>query len=379
VSPIRVGVRKDAAFVYLLVERETRERVPSGARADVEPAEVVLRSSLLSAGSKAAILRGTRRVATLELCRFLERLETPNLSLSGLQQIGKDLGKLVLPDEVAQGLAAMREYHVVVVHDALASRLPWEVLSTGGWSPGMERGISRRYAADNLSVAKWLEQRRFGENLDVLLVVNPTENLPGAEKEAAVLRKLAGERSGVKLYEIRGQDATRQRLLREFQSGNYDVVHYAGHAFFDAQKPSQSGVICNGDEVLSGADLAQLRALPALVFFNACESGRVRGRAQRKNPHLDMPRRAERTLGLAEAFLRGGVANYVGTYWSVSDEAAPEFASSFYEAILGGNAIGQAMQNARQRLVAMRSVDWANYIHYGSYDFSLKEVQPPAK
>ena len=57
------------------------------------------------------------------------------------------------------------------------------------------------------------------------------------------------------------------------------MVHYAGHAEFDESHPEHSGIRCYGSQVLSGADLAGLGNLPALVFFNACESGRVRGGA----------------------------------------------------------------------------------------------------
>ena len=50
-----------------------------------------------------------------------------------------------------------------------------------------------------------------------------------------------------------------------FGTGEYDVVHYAGHAYFDEFDRARSGILCSGDEVLSGADLASLSRLPALV------------------------------------------------------------------------------------------------------------------
>lgn len=53
-------------------------------------------------------------------------------------------------------------------------------------------------------------------------------------------------------------------------------MHYAGHAFFDEDNPERSGILCHHHVVLSGADLADLAHLPLLVFFNTCESGRLR-------------------------------------------------------------------------------------------------------
>ena len=47
----------------------------------------------------------------------------------------------------------------------------------------LNEAFYRRYVADNLSVAKWMEQRQQSPVLHLLLVVNPTEDLPGAEEE----------------------------------------------------------------------------------------------------------------------------------------------------------------------------------------------------
>jgi CHAT domain-containing protein len=166
-------------------------------------------------------------------------------------------------------------------------------------------------------------------------------------------------------------------------------VHYAGHAFFDAADPGRSGILCAGREVLSGVDLAGLSSLPALVFFNACESGRVRAadgrrpsRGSRRGGRAAAPgdkaasrsyrQRIIESSGVAEAFMRGGLANYLGTYWPVGDDAALAFAESFYARLLDGDAIGAAVLAGRRRVRELRSPDWADYILYGDQDFSLK-------
>ena len=78
--------------------------------------------------------------------------------------------------------------------------------------------------------------------------------------------------------------------------------------------------------------------------------------------------------GIAEAFLAGGVANFLGTHWPVGDEAAAAFSQRLYEALLHGESLGHAVLLGRQRLLAMPSVDWADYVHYGSADFRLAAV-----
>src|SRR5262245_2447502 len=268
----------------------------------------------------------------------------------------------------------MRDLHLVIVHDAPSSRIPWETIRIGDWVPAANGGLSRRYVAENLSVAKWLEQRQKTPILNLLLVVNPTMDLDGAEAEGDRIQELFKTHPSVKIDELRGPAATRPALLAKIKSGNYDVIHYAGHAFFDPWNPASSGIRCHGKQVLSGADLASIGNLPSLVFFNACEAGRVRGVRKDRKEELRVDEQLDRTVGLAEAFLRGGVANYLGTYWPVADDAAKGFAETFYDELLNKKTIGDALLKGRSKVRnEIKSVDWADYIHYGSYDFVLKQ------
>jgi CHAT domain-containing protein len=222
-------------------------------------------------------------------------------------------------------------------------------------------------------VAKWLEERRQDAVLNLLLIVNPTLDLGGAESEGQRVQALFQNNPAVKIDELKGADATKGAVVRAFQSGKYDVVHYAGHAFFDPNAPANSGILCHGGHVLSGREISDIGSLPALVFFNACEAARIRTGPELKKPELGIRRRIERNVGLAEAFLRGGVANYVGTYWPVGDQPAKDFAQTFYTDLIKGRTIADALTNARMA-ISSESIDWADYIHYGDSNFTLKEV-----
>jgi hypothetical protein len=57
----------------------------------------------------------------------------------------------------------------------------------------------------------------------------------------------------------------------------------------------------------------------------------------------------------------------------VGDNSAKEFASRFYQDLLAGSSIGDALQNGRKAVRAIPSRDWADYVFYGSQDFVLKE------
>jgi CHAT domain-containing protein len=75
--------------------------------------------------------------------------------------------------------------------------------------------------------------------------------------------------------------------------------------------------------------------------------------------------------GIAEAFLSGGVANFMGTHWPVGDEAASAFSLQLYETLLRGATLGDAVLASRRRIAALPSIDWADYVHYGNAEFRL--------
>lgn len=364
-GPVERGAaRRKEDPAYLIVRQEAARE--GGKRIEV-------RSSLLTAGGKATVVTGVRSVETAVLRREIQAvLDTGDADFAAT---GQALAVRLLDEAVLTLLPHQRDRHLVVLHDAPMSRIPWEALALGEgegetvWYPAAEKGLSHRYAADNLSVAKWLEERRLGETLEVLLVVNPTRDLEGAEREGRRVRQLFGDKPGFRLRELVGDAATREAVLAEMGSGKYDAVHYAGHAFFDAANPGQSGLLCAGEVPLTGADLAGIGKLPALVFFNACESMRVRGRKREAKPRKE---HLEESIGLAEAFLRGGVANLLGTYWPVGDDPATTFAESFYTDVVRGKTLGDAVTAARAKVRALDSNDWANYVLYGDADFVLK-------
>lgn len=345
--------------------------------------EVHFETTFASPRGRAATFRETQRVAADDLQAALDLVKPSSwddsVSLAEVAQAGTQLAALVLHPIIRDALVLDGESPLILVHDEEASRIPWETLRLGADGellPACAGGLSRQYAASDLSIAKWREERRRAEKLSVLLIVNPTGDLDGAKDEGQRIRaQFAGSRD-VELKVVEQAEATRPRLLELFRSGKFDVVHYAGHAFFDPDAPERSGILCapkneSDPSVLSGADLAGLGQLPMLVFFNACESARVRGGANDGKPKKH-PDRVRGMVSFAEAFMRGGVASFVGTYWPVGDAAATTFATSFYESILLGHPLGSVVTTARQALHKTKTADWADYLHYGSPNFILK-------
>lgn len=145
----------------------------------------------------------------------------------------------------------------------------------------------------------------------------------------------------------------------------FDLLHYAGHCFFDPEHPSDSGFLFTGGDILNAGDLDRIDRVPRFVFSNACESGVMPSR-----PDLGSPALAP---SFAEEFFKKGVANFICTAWPVADSAALAFALALYDNLLGTNApaapMWQSMREARQAIAATPS--WAAYQHYGNPYFQL--------
>jgi CHAT domain-containing protein/pimeloyl-ACP methyl ester carboxylesterase len=334
------------------------------------------RVSILGSGMKAAVVSASKGIAETRLRRLLGKFDKavagPSTS-KDLQSFGRQFSELVLPSDVCTVLTSMKDRHLVIVHDDSAASIPWETLAIGTWTPAVEGGISRRYLADHLPLANWLEERRVEPTLRLLLVVNPLSDLAGADAEADRIVHLSGTTSGIEITQLRREEASKAAILSALRAGKYDCIHYAGHAFFSPSEPRRSGLICAGQQILSGADLVGLRNLPFMIFFNACEAGRIRGRQStaRQSPIL----RLRESAGVAEALMRGGVANYLSTYWPVGDKAAESFAATFYKEVLGGNTVGEAVLAGRKAVLSTGDRDWADYILYGNFDFVLKQPE----
>lgn len=281
-------------------------------------------------------------------------------SLETLNHRGAELAETLLGKDAAQLLTRCREAKVVIVHDVSSSRLPFEMLTTAtpAARPAVQVGMSRRLAVKGVPIERLFAKPPKAGKLDVLLIVNPTEDLPGTVAEANAVRTILDQHTHrVELYVLTGKEATKQTVLQAL--GHADVLHYCGHAFFDGPGADQSGLILAGPEPLTLEDWEGIDTLPRVAFVNACEAGRVRG-----------PVTTE-AAAFAELFLRSGVEAYLGTFWRVGDSAAATFATGVYTRLAEGQTLEAAVTKSRAALLEAQEPDWANYILYGDGRFRL--------
>jgi hypothetical protein len=159
------------------------------------------------------------------------------------------------------------------------------------------------------------------------------------------------------------------RTVRD-ELGRHDVLHFAGHA--EGGGANGAGGLRLRDGELNAGLLEQLRGrvdFPGLVFLNGCTSddGAQRLAAGGKATAAGL-------AGVASALLLGGSRHVIGTLWEVLDDVARLTATSVYRRLAAGDAIGAALEGAREAVIAAHgegSLLWAAHVLYGDPSWRL--------
>jgi pimeloyl-ACP methyl ester carboxylesterase len=296
---------------------------------------------------------------------------------------GNLLGRLLLPHDMRE-MILQQTVPIVLALDSSTARIHWEMVAAeaagGGIDFNPERFLGTFYGLTRqlrTTFAQLPEPPILTERpLRVLVVADPAEDapLPGAQEEGEVVAAIFeefGQQPGRTVEVVRlfgpGQ-ASRVNVLDHLINQRFDLMHFAGHCFFNKENPPLSGWIFTGQKVLSANELDRVDRIPRFIFSNACESGITPDRADK--------RAALMAPSFAEAFFARGVANFVCTAWPVDDSAALEFARRFYRGILGlrvgggtpAESLHEAMREARREIARLGHggmQTWGAYQHYG--------------
>jgi hypothetical protein len=245
-------------------------------------------------------------------------------------------------------------------------QVPWELCYDG------REFLATKFRVGRQVITERAPARSFGsasdptavDPLDMLIVADPTESLPAALEEARAVEQQLHRRRGVRVRRIAGADVRRVALLQALARST--IVHFAGHSVYHPEDPTRSGWVLR-DGVLSTSEIAKLDRLPVLVFSNSCHAGATTG-------WEGATAYEGQAFGIGSAFLLAGVRNYIGTFWVTHDEESARFARAFYESLLRGDPVGQALQAARSTIVTTRGwndLTWASYMLYGDPAFRL--------
>jgi CHAT domain-containing protein len=171
------------------------------------------------------------------------------------------------------------------------------------------------------------------------VIINPTGDLPGTEKEGAIVASHFAADARTVLQ--RGA-ATPDAVLAGLKGRTH--WHFASHGTFSWADARQSALFMYGPTRLSVGRLLDTDGLghPRLVVLSACETGLSEITA---NP--------DEFIGLPGTFTALGAAGVLGTLWPVNDAATAFLMAKFYDLHIGSGlappvALSQAQAWLRQ-------------------------------
>jgi class 3 adenylate cyclase/CHAT domain-containing protein len=272
--------------------------------------------------------------------------------LDELVQTGKSLYAALIPDLISKGMTEAPGNCLLISIDEALVGIPWEVLYNGSCFLCHTFGIGRSVTTKQTVSGSC---RALVTPLKMLLLCDPQGNLPAAARERQEI--LTVTKDSQDHLSVTSKEAPVGRSYISGRIHSFDIVHYAGHA----EETGNGGWLLH-DGALTADTISTLsadRPMPALVFSNACHSGKWQtGQAAQ----------TQRIFSLANAFLLRGVQHFIGTLWDIPDEPGRHFAAAFYTHLVQGKTIGESMLHARHAMIETFGEDtifWGSYLLYG--------------
>ena len=320
--------------------------------------------------------RARTEVSLLPMQRILvDQLIDQAIRYTGNKEdVGRTLFELLIPNYLKERVR--NRQNLVLILNEESARYPWELLQD-------QTSENRQPLAVEMGVLRQLETTVFRESMNTIprksaLVIGTPQcslvPLLAAKEEAQMVRgKLLSHG-----YKVETRiDANALEITQALYADTYRILHLTGHGVYEAELPDKQGKVSGmviGDSIwLTPKEVEQMRSIPEIVFINCCYLGRI-------EDETDIGRNDYHKLAanLATQFIRIGVRVVIAAGWAVEDEAAQTFSTQFYDKLLSGASLGQAVLSARRKTYNKYSGfnTWGAYQCYGDPSFTLSQSTP---
>ena len=276
------------------------------------------------------------------------------------------LTELLLSPDQTQALQSLAEGTALSIEAALAlHQIPWELLRINGQFLCERFAIGRIVTGQNSAGAKPSTDSSPGR-CEVLIA--DTWDLVSTNTEKTIverrLRQLSHNYPGIiHSPEMNQQPLTTDIIHQAIQGSLW--LHFAGHA----SQVNGQRVLCLSDQdgdtpeeappgQLSPDDLRELDISPEVVFLNAC------GAIQHSSTENETQRQS-----FVSELLRLGTRWLIGPVVPVLDSQTRQFVTEFYDAIVQGCDMGEAVRRARveaRRKLGPYNLLPLSYVLYGN-------------
>ena len=177
--------------------------------------------------------------------------------------------------------------------------------------------------------------------------ITTLEQLVWAEKEVRMIGEI------LQTLPLVGKEATKDEVLRRISS--VSLVHIAAHGRMEtgeialAPSPTRSSLNpARENYLLTMQDVLKSQIRARLVVLSCCHS--ARGEVK-----------SEGVVGIARAFLGAGARSVLVSLWAIDDEATMEFMKVFYQHLVHGRSVSEALNKAMK---SMRESDRFSAVKY---------------
>lgn len=302
------------------------------------------------------------------LLNTIERLRVALELGAGAEAVRSDLGALHdwLIRPVQDGL--QREAPLTIVADGEISAAPFAALFDRSRGRYLIQDYSPRFAG-TLRDARRPSQARRTTPVAAVLVGDPAfdprvyPELSRLGGTVAEVRAVARTYPGAEVLEDTAAtlDALRRALSRA------DLLHFAGHAVFDDERPERSYLVLAGGsagrldaESLRSMDLHHLR----LVVLSACQTQRARSG------------RSGGFAGLSGALLERGAGGVVGSLWRVDDALTRRLMTEFHRAYVTSGDGANALRSAQLQLLGSSDPSYRSPAAWAGFRYGGRWAPP---
>jgi hypothetical protein len=293
-------------------------------------------------------------------------------SLAKARLLGRELAKS-LPKEILAGLEQIPPAQTIILNlGPEVELLPWEWTIVNNAFLATQNPLVRALGAIS-SAARGYPILR--ESARVLLIGDPSQKqpgkrLPGALAEVGELAKVYETSNNITVKTLIGPEASFDNVA-ECLSYGYDIVHYAGHAWFDDLEPF---LIVSDEVKLRASEMRSLlsSAPPAILFLNSHFTIFV-------PPGAAQPSSSHGQRGFVEAASTTGVGALIGSFsGGLTDEVAQRVGVGFHRRLIGGAPVAQALHDAQIEAGSKPASDDPSHLSYavsGYGDICLPQPQ----
>lgn len=284
-------------------------------------------------------------------------------------ELAKTLFELLVPLDFKEQLKKQCNINWIV--DKFTAAYPWELLQdkvADARPLSINGGMVRQLATE-----KYRLRINAVTNDQALVIADPdlqgfVNQLPGAEEEGRMVDTLLKQNGFDSKPSIRESGT---EILKKLNTGDYRIVHLAGHGLFNEKDPKRSGMAIGKNEFLSTFHIYQMSTVPELVFVNCCYLGKVQGLSEAYYSN-----RYKLAANIGTQLIENGVKAVVAAGWEVNDAAALEFTRLFYQYMFDNYNFGTALQEARKAIFEKygnANNTWGAYQAYGDPFYKFRD------